>query len=125
MRPLDKKVEKGEITRNERSQVYNKEIYNNAEMQKLYAELQNEYQREFAAKIAVLRALGLKDWKMYSAYNGHYGAGYMWRKNGKVGETYHISTNSPISIRNLVDRICNFSNISFNEVVKISDERLK
>ena len=43
---------------------------------------------------------------------------------GKVGETYHISTNSPISIRNLVDRICNFSNIGFNEVVKISDERL-
>ncbi len=40
-----------------------------------------------------------------------------------AGETYHISTDSYISIRQLVGMICNMMNGSFEECVEIVDER--
>jgi len=45
-------------------------------------------------------------------------------KNGKIGESYHISTNELISIRNLVKKICTFMNKDFKLLVSDSDERL-
>ena len=40
-----------------------------------------------------------------------------------AGETYHISTDSYISIRQLVGMICNMMNRNFKECVEIVDER--
>lgn len=44
--------------------------------------------------------------------------------DGKNGETYHISTNEMISIRGLVEKICQKLNCSFFDSVEIVDERL-
>ena len=44
-------------------------------------------------------------------------------KKGKIGETYHISTNKIISIRNLVKKICIMTSVKFENLVKISKER--
>ena len=44
--------------------------------------------------------------------------------NGNYGETYHISTNEVISIRGLVEKICNFLDINFEDIVSHSNERL-
>ena len=44
--------------------------------------------------------------------------------NGRIGETYHISTKKPISIRKLVEKICSISSTNFKDVVNITDERL-
>ncbi len=44
-------------------------------------------------------------------------------KKGKIGETYHISTNKIISIRNLVKKICMLTSVRFENLVKISKER--
>tara|TARA_B100000575_G_C23103622_1_gene636849 strand:+ start:512 stop:1528 length:1017 start_codon:yes stop_codon:yes gene_type:complete len=43
---------------------------------------------------------------------------------GKIGETYHISSNILISIKNLVFKIAKISNINKKNLVKIVDERL-
>jgi len=43
--------------------------------------------------------------------------------NGKDGETYHISTNEVISIRDLVERICVKMDVSFDEHVEVVGER--
>lgn len=45
-------------------------------------------------------------------------------KNGRDGDTYHISTNEIISIRDLVEKICNKLGISFAQHVEVVGERL-
>jgi len=49
-----------------------------------------------------------------------------WRimEGGKNGDTYHISTNDVISIRDLVVRICTRLNVRFEDHVEIVGERL-
>lgn len=49
-----------------------------------------------------------------------------WRimKNGKNGETYHISTNEIISIRALVERICAKLNVDFGDYVEFVGDRI-
>ena len=49
-----------------------------------------------------------------------------WRimENGKNGDTYHISTNDVISIRDLVEQICTRLNVRFEDHVEIVGERL-
>lgn len=45
-------------------------------------------------------------------------------KNGRDGDTYHISTNEIISIRDLVEKICNKLDVSFKKHVEVVGERL-
>ena len=49
-----------------------------------------------------------------------------WRimEGGKNGDTYHISTNDVISIRDLVSHICTRLNVRFEDHVEIVGERL-
>jgi len=42
---------------------------------------------------------------------------------GSVGDTYHISTETTITIRKLVELICNKMNVNFVDVVDIVDDR--
>ncbi len=44
--------------------------------------------------------------------------------NGKIGETYHISTEKTITIRELVGKICDFLGVEFSDIIENSDERL-
>ncbi len=44
-------------------------------------------------------------------------------EHGKPGETYHISTDRMISIKDLVKLICDKMNVDFNKHVEIVDER--
>ncbi len=43
---------------------------------------------------------------------------------GKLGETYHISTNESISIKALVEKICNITGTPFEELVEVTEDRL-
>jgi len=43
---------------------------------------------------------------------------------GIPGESYHISTNDKISIRGLVEKICDLTSTSFSDLVCVSDDRL-
>lgn len=43
---------------------------------------------------------------------------------GNVGETFHISTNKTISIKELVELICNITEVEFSKLVNISEDRL-
>jgi dTDP-glucose 4,6-dehydratase len=43
---------------------------------------------------------------------------------GNPGESYHISTNDTVSIRGLVEKICDLTNTSFSDLVNVSDDRL-
>ncbi len=43
--------------------------------------------------------------------------------DGKIGETYHFSEGSPISIANLVRKISDAMHIQFDELVEISEDR--
>lgn len=45
-------------------------------------------------------------------------------QNASVGETYHISTDRIISIRDLVGTLCNMLNVSFEGNIKLVGERL-
>jgi len=49
-----------------------------------------------------------------------------WRimTSGNNGETYHISTNEVVSIKELVERICFKLNVNFNDHVEVVGERL-
>jgi dTDP-glucose 4,6-dehydratase len=49
-----------------------------------------------------------------------------WRimEEGKHGQTYHISTNEVISIRELVERLCQKLNVCFEQHVEMVGERL-
>lgn len=44
-------------------------------------------------------------------------------ERGTPGETYHLSTDLHLSIRALVERICNRMNVAFEEAVEIVDDR--
>jgi len=44
--------------------------------------------------------------------------------NGQDGQTYHISTNQVISIRNLVEKICEKLNVSFDDHVEFVGDRV-
>jgi len=43
---------------------------------------------------------------------------------GKIGSTYHISTNNTVSIRELVERICVITETSFEQMVEVTEDRL-
>jgi len=45
-------------------------------------------------------------------------------RSGDLGKTYHLATDSLITIRDLVRRICEIMGVSFETVVEESDERL-
>jgi len=45
-------------------------------------------------------------------------------KNGRVGQTYHISTNEVISIYDLVHKICSKLGVEFDDCVEVVGERL-
>jgi dTDP-glucose 4,6-dehydratase len=51
-------------------------------------------------------------------------ATWMIAKNGALGESYHISTNETVTIKNLVETLCNNLNASFDELVDLAPERL-
>jgi dTDP-glucose 4,6-dehydratase len=53
-------------------------------------------------------------------------SGATWRiaVNGAPGETYHISTDEIVSVRELVERICRKLNVDFNAHVEVVGERL-
>ena len=40
------------------------------------------------------------------------------------GTTWHISTKESISIRNLIEKICDLCDVQFNSIVKVTEERL-
>jgi dTDP-glucose 4,6-dehydratase len=44
-------------------------------------------------------------------------------ERGRLGSCYHISTQSLISIRGLVERICSFMNVNFEDVCDVAGER--
>ena len=44
--------------------------------------------------------------------------------NAELGTSWHISTNDAISIRSLVEKICELTNVSFSSIVDIDSERL-
>lgn len=44
--------------------------------------------------------------------------------NGCNGDTYHISTNETVSIRNLVEKICKITDVKFNDLVEETEDRL-
>ena len=44
--------------------------------------------------------------------------------DGKPGETYHISTNETISIKELVENICEITKVQFNDLVLMTGDRL-
>lgn len=43
---------------------------------------------------------------------------------GNPGESYHISTNDTVSIRGLVEKICDLTKTYFSDLVNVSDDRL-
>ncbi len=51
-------------------------------------------------------------------------ATYLISIKGKIGNTYHISTNKIISIKNLVRKICRISKTKFEKLVNVSNERI-
>lgn len=44
--------------------------------------------------------------------------------DGKIGDTYHISTNYIVSIKELVQKIAKEMNVDFNKLVNVTEERL-
>lgn len=51
-------------------------------------------------------------------------ATYMISKRGRVGETYHISTNQFITIKKLVQKIALLQKVSFKKLCKIDSDRV-
>jgi len=45
-------------------------------------------------------------------------------KYGKDGETYHVSTNEYVTIKELVMRICEMMNYDYYDLVKVTDDRV-
>ena len=45
--------------------------------------------------------------------------------NAQPGTSWHISTKDSLSIRHLVELICEDCDVNFDSIVNISDERLK
>ena len=44
--------------------------------------------------------------------------------NGTPGAAYHVSTTSEVSIRELVDQICEMTGVAFGDLVEVADDRL-
>ena len=44
--------------------------------------------------------------------------------DGTPGATYHVSTTSEVSIRELVDQICEMTGVAFGDLVEVADDRL-
>lgn len=44
--------------------------------------------------------------------------------DGMIGETYHISTTSTVSIRSLVEKICDLTGVGYKDLVVETEERL-
>jgi dTDP-glucose 4,6-dehydratase len=44
--------------------------------------------------------------------------------DGIPGDSYHISTNETITIRGLVEKICELTNVNFTELAEVSEDRL-
>lgn len=44
--------------------------------------------------------------------------------NGRVGETYHISTHDYLSIRELVEKIASLTNVQFSALAEVTGDRL-
>ena len=51
-------------------------------------------------------------------------ATYKIAMQGNAGETYHISSDQTISIRALVQRICDMTNVEFKDLVQDTEDRL-
>ena len=51
-------------------------------------------------------------------------ATYKIALNGKLGESYHISSRDTITILDLVKRICQLTGVSLNNMAEVSEERL-
>lgn len=51
-------------------------------------------------------------------------ATYKIALNGKLGESYHISTRDTISILGLVKKICTLTGVSLEDLAEVSEERL-
>ena len=51
-------------------------------------------------------------------------ATYLISTKGKIGDTYHISTDKIISIKDLVKKISQITNKKFNNLVRISHDRI-
>lgn len=51
-------------------------------------------------------------------------ATYRVALDGIIGDTYHLSSKTTISIRSLVKKICDFLNVDFSDLVEDSEERL-
>ena len=49
-----------------------------------------------------------------------------WRiaTSGTVGSSYHISTNQTVSIRELVERVCELVDVRFDDLAEVVGERL-
>lgn len=44
--------------------------------------------------------------------------------HGDVGSTYHISTKETVSIRQLVERVCELTKVPFEQLVEVTEDRL-
>lgn len=44
--------------------------------------------------------------------------------DGEPGESYHISTNQTVSIRQLVEKICHMTGVAFSDLAVVSEDRL-
>jgi dTDP-glucose 4,6-dehydratase len=44
--------------------------------------------------------------------------------DGTPGATYHVSTTSEVSIRELVEQICEMTGVAFGDLVEVADDRL-
>nr|WP_258316501.1 GDP-mannose 4,6-dehydratase [Cylindrospermopsis raciborskii] len=51
-------------------------------------------------------------------------ATYRVAMEGVPGETYHISTQEIVSIRGLVEQICELTGVAFTDLVEVTEERL-
>ena len=51
-------------------------------------------------------------------------ATYRIALDGSLGETYHISTNQKLSIRSLVEQICELTGVAFADLVEVTEDRL-
>ncbi len=45
-------------------------------------------------------------------------------EKGTPGKTWHLSTNEIFSIREIVEKICQLTNVNFDKIVEVSEERL-
>lgn len=51
-------------------------------------------------------------------------ATYKIALNGLAGSSYHISTHNTVTIRELVEKICELTGIAFKDLAEVSDDRL-